>query len=214
MEVKLLKNESLGTVIYTYNGTDFTKTGGGGAELVFNNGKPMLKWKPIDNATSYDIVAYMSISNGDKTLGAGMLKPTNASDDYNNIENESEFEQFTVEDYISQKGDINDKRRMCAVGLTNTEMELDRLVPDMSYFKKEKPNSKSVWQEVQKTGTAIDIYIIPRNLNGLYVSNMSNVLGDTSRNASKSVFITGDKFTFKVLYEKFYGKQFPYEELD
>ncbi|MGP1434892.1 MAG: Ig-like domain-containing protein [Catonella sp.] len=213
-EVKLLKNESLGAVTYTYNGTDFSKAGVGGAELIFNNGKPMLKWKPIDNATSYDVVAYISMSSGDKTLGAGMLKSTSAGDNYDNIENESEFEQFEVEDHISKKGNINNKRRMCAVGLTNTEMELDKLVPDMDYFKREKDNSKSVWQEVQKTGTAIDIYIIPRNLKSLYVSNMSNVLGDASSHASKSVFITGDKFTFKVFYEKFYGKQFPYEELD
>ncbi|MGP1402668.1 MAG: hypothetical protein ACTTKY_00800 [Catonella sp.] len=213
-EVKLLKNESLGAVTYTYNDTDFIKTGDGRAELVLNNGKPMLKWKPIDNATSYDVVAYISMPNGDKTLGAGMLKSTSAGDNYDNIENESEFEQFAVEDHISQKGNINNKRRMCAVGLTNTEMELDKLVPDMEYFKREKNNSRSAWQEVQKIGTAIDIYIIPRNLNSLYVSNMSNVLGDASSHASKSVFITGDKFTFKVFYEKFYGKQFPYEELD
>ena len=67
---------------------------------------------------------------------------------------------------------------------------------------------------MQTNSASIDIYIIPRNLNGLYVSNMSNVLSKAEDHAKKSVFITGNKFTFKVFYEKFYGKQFPYEELD
>ena len=198
--------------ISLYDGTTFTHKAGthDTIRLVKKAGKWVLEWDEVDNATSYDVMAGFNLSVQEGVLGSCNL--TSTEDNYANVENEFDTEPLkSLGNEVYQNEKTGDKlRTMVAVGLTSRTMELDKLMPI-----KGGGVGENFWKENKDDIIVVDIWIIPRNRNGLYVSNMKEYLSPQMKEEFKrnKFYIEGEpqnKFTVKDFYEKFYGKPFPY----
>lgn len=207
-EVKLLKN-TLGNISYQYDGKEFKLKSSEPANvrLKFENGKAFVEWNEVPNATSYDVVGAITTKSGENKLGAYNLKSTDADDA--NIENEFEYDELEVKNRIS----VNNKglRTMCAVNLKTTRLGFDKIVP-----LKGNSIADDFWERDKDSDVTIELWIIPRNINSLYVSDMKEKI-KASGSTKKELFVDGEKeagsnltkFKLKDFYEKFYGETFP-----
>ena len=218
VEVKLLEknwgNKDFGAADYKspkyyYDGTQLTLENGSSDKIKLEkvNGKWILKWEAVENATSYDIIGELAFGNNECNLGAFNLN-SNESDN-SNIENEFEYsslDNFTAK--VNENKNSN-RRTMVAVNHTSTSIELNNFVPVKGDTVK-----KDFWTENKDVPSIVSIWIIPRNQNSLYVSNMKDYLSNPkSIKAKQNKFhLEGNpqnKFTVKDFYEMFYGEAFP-----
>ena len=206
-EVKLLEN-TLGDISYEYDGNEFKlkSTEPAKVRLKFENGKAFVEWDEVPNATSYDVVGAITTAHANNKLGAYNLKST--ADDDANIENEFEYDELEVKNRISE----NNKgiRTMCAVNLKTTKLGFDKIVPV-----KGGGITDEFWKNDVNDDVAIELWIIPRNINSLYISNMKNKIQAQGVGDNK-FFINGadiggnlTNFKLKDFYTKFYGEPFP-----
>ena len=212
IEVKLLEKkwggDSNTPPVYEYDGNEFKHRDGtqNSIRLVKREGKWILEWDEVENATTYDVMAgYFANSAGE--LGSCNL--TSTADNYVNVENEFDAEPLSSSGNKVYKNEkTGDKlRNMVAVGLKSNNMELNKLVPV-------KGDGTDFWKDNKDTPITIDIWIIPRNENSLYVSNMKEYVRHdmTGEFKGNKFYIEGkpqNKFTGKDFYEKFYGETLP-----
>ena len=191
---------------YEYDGEKFNLKVGrtNTIRLEKENGKWMLKWDEVKNATTYDIIAELSFGNYTGDLGSYNL--TSTADNYENIENEFEYEPLDVlADKINENKNAS-KRTMVAVNHTSNSIEFDKFIPV-----KGNNIGTGFWSEKKEDPAAIDIWIIPRNKNSLYISNMKEYFLETKteKNKRNKFYIDGgeqSKFRIKDLYKMVYGK--------
>lgn len=218
IEVKLLEknwgNKDFGEADYKspkyyYDGAQLTLENGSSDKIKLEkvNGKWIMKWEAVENATSYDIIGELAFGNNECNLGAFNLNSSEA--DNSNIENEFEYSSL---DNLAAKVNENknsNKRTMVAVNHTSTSIELNNFVPVKGDNVK-----KDFWTENKDVPSIVSIWIIPRNQNSLYISNMKDYLSNPkSIKAKQNKFhLEGNpqsKFTVKDFYEMFYGEAFP-----
>ena len=206
-EVKLLEN-TLGNTSYQYDGNEFKLKSAEPSKvrLKFENEKAFVEWDAVPNATSYDVVGAITTVHANNKLGTYNLKSTAADDA--NIENEVEFEELEVRNRISE----NNKgiRTMCAVNLKTTKLNFDKIVPV-----KGGGITDEFWKNDINDDVTIELWVIPRNINSLYVSDMKNKIQAQGVGNNK-FFIDGKdvggnltNFKLKDFYEKFYGEPYP-----
>ncbi|MGP1612388.1 MAG: Ig-like domain-containing protein [Catonella sp.] len=210
-EVKLLEKkwggDSNRPPVYEYDGNEFKHKDGTGntIRLVNESGKWLLKWDEVDNATTYDIIAGISVLASEGNLGSYNL--TSTENDYQNVENEFEYTELSSVAKRIKENKNNDKRSMVAVNHHTTSIELDKFIPV-----KGDGVGEDFW-DGKESNVTVDIWIIPRNQNSLYVSNMKEYLkaGMGAEAKSNKFFIegtnNGNNFKLKDFYKIFYGEE-------
>ena len=191
-EVKLLE-DNLG-LLKLDNQFNVTDTANGSVKIDFDAG--VLKWDAVPNAKTYDIYAELTINTTEGMMGGYVLKPTNAGDyaDESNLENETEYEPLTVKNYLSTGDKSNGSRLIVAGGLTETRLDLKKLIPNKEKF----TDLWVKWSQIDNEGY-IKIVIIPRNTESLFVSDIS---GRYKAKAKNNVVI--ERFKLNDFYKKFY----------
>ena len=191
-EVKLLE-DNLG-LLKLDNQFNVTDTANGSVKIDFDAG--VLKWDAVPNAKTYDIYAELTINSTEGMMGGYVLKPTNVGDyaDVSNLENETEYEPLTVKNYLSTGDKSNGSRLIVAGGLTETRLDLKKLIPNKEKF----TDLWVKWSQVDHEGY-IKIVIIPRNTESLFVSDIS---GRYKAKAKNNVVI--ERFKLNDFYKKFY----------
>lgn len=210
-DVKLLKKrwggDSNKPPVYEYDGNEFKHrdTTQNSIRLVKKSEKWILEWDKVENATTYDIIAAISYGNSEGKLGSYNL--TSTKDDFKNVENEFEYTELQSVDKRIKENNNTNPRSMVAVNHNTTSIELDKFIPV-----KGDGVGQDFWSRKDDPLT-VDIWIIPRNQNSLYVSNMEEYLKANMGGAAKNnkFFIQGTddgkKFTFKDFYKIFYGEE-------
>ena len=198
VKVELLKN-TLGLLEIDASWNKKSDTSNGKVKIDFD--KRILTWKSIDNADYYDISAEIFLNN-EYNLGKYVLEPTENGDDFSNVENEFNYSEFQVEKFIVQNHQPEFKKLRRLVDKENKSMEvsLDKFLPHACDF-----TSSPLWKNYKDTAMTLKINIIPRNKNGLFVSDMENMI--KVKGNINNVFI--DSVKVKDFYEKFYGEAFP-----
>ena len=191
-EVKLLA-DNLG-LLKLNNEFNVTDDANGSVKIDFNAG--VLEWAAVPNAKTYDIYAELTINSTEGMMGGYVLKPTNVGDyaDVSNLENETEYEPLTVKNYLSTGDKSNGSRLIVAGGLTETRLDLKKLIPNKEKF----TDLWVKWSQVDHEGY-IKIVIIPRNTESLFVSDIS---GRYKAKAKNNVVI--ERFKLNDFYKKFY----------
>ena len=189
-EVKLLE-DNLGLLKLNSN-FEVTDNANGSVKIDFNAG--VLEWAAVPNAKTYDIYAELSINTTEGMMGGYVLKPTEANNyaDKSNLENEKEYEPLTVNNYLSTGDKSNGSRLIVAGGLTETKLELKKLIPNKEKF-------KDLWLARRNDQSYIKIVIIPRNTVNLYVSDVAKRY---KANGKNNVAI--EHFKLEDFYKKFY----------
>ena len=210
-EVKLLEKKWGGVSnkppVYEYDGNEFKHKDGteNTIRLVKKGEKWILEWDAVENATTYDIIAGISVLASEGNLGSYNL--TSTENDYQNVENEFEYTELNSVDKRIKENKNNDKRSMVAVNHHTTSIELDKFTPIRG-----DGVGQDFWSRKNDTLT-VDIWIIPRNQNSLYVSNMKEYLkaGMGAEAKSNKFFIQGTNdgknFKLKDFYKIFYGEE-------
>lgn len=196
---------------YRYDGTKFDLKAGTAntIRLEQENGKWMLKWDAVENATTYDIIAGITVGSNEGNLGAYNL--TSTVDNYENVENEFETTPLNrVGENLNENSNLNKNRRtMVAVNHASTSIGLENFIPV-----KGNGIGNDFWDGADNPNTAatvVDIWIIPRNKNSLYISNMRNYLSETDKTQkekSNKVTIKGEpekNFLLSIFKKIFYG---------
>lgn len=207
-EVKLLKMEWKGTSAYppayNYENNNFTAdtsvTRSTTIRLVKKENKWFLEWDEVPNATSYCIIGGIAVGTQEGTLGSYNLKAT--ENNCTNLENEFEGEELTVAGTHLYENKNTDKRTVVAVNLKTNSIALEKFVPV-----KGAAVGEDFWNTLT-TGVSLDAWIIPRNQNSLYVSNMKDYLPTMSTDTTISgnkFFIGGDKFNLGAFKQMLYG---------
>ena len=191
-EVKLLE-DNLGELKLN---SQFEVIGGDNSGVKINFDTGMLEWNEVQGAATYDIYAELTINTTEGMMGGYVLKPTEANNyaDVSNLENEKEYEHLTVNNYLSTGDKSNSSRLIVAGGLTETRLELKKLIPNKEKF----TDLWVKWSKEVHEGY-IKIVIIPRNTDSLFISN---VRGRYKANGRNNVFI--EKFKLNEFYKKFY----------
>ena len=210
-EVKLLEKKWGGDnntpPVYDYDGTKFNLETGKSNTIRFKeeSGRWILEWDAVENATTYDIIATISFGNNEGNLGSYNL--TSTAVNYENIENEFDYTKLNS---INKKVNDNtnqDKRTMVAVNHPTTSIGLDGFVPV-----KGKVIDNDFWKKFNNDNVTVDIWIIPRNQNSLYISNMRDYISNPQTDVAKrnKLFIqenVSGKFKLKDFYKIFYGEE-------
>ena len=189
-EVKLLE-DNLG-LLKLDNQFNVTDTANGSVKIDFDAG--VLKWDAVPNAKTYDIYAELTVKTTEGMMGGYILKPTNAGDyaDETNLENEKEYEPLTVKNYLSTGDQSDGSRLIVAGGLTETKLDLTKLIPNKEKF-------TDLWMARKTDLSYIKIVIIPRNTDSLYISDISKRY---KANGKTNVAI--ENFKLEDFYKKFY----------
>ena len=164
-EVKMLTN-TLGHL--TLTGKDFTEKEGAGnsGKIRINLANGTLEWDSVENATSYDVYGEVTIDTIEGWMGKYYLNPMKDSMDYSNLENENNFSVLEVENNKTKwDNNLNKARLLCAGNLKETKLNLkDILVSSGTY-----EDDLSLGAE---SHMFIKLWIVPRNVDGLYVSGI------------------------------------------
>ena len=189
-EVKLLE-DNLG-LLKLDNQFNVTDTANGSVKIDFDAG--VLKWDAVPNAKTYDIYAELTVKTTEGMMGGYILKPTNAGNyaDETNLENEKEYEPLTVKNYLSTGDQSDGSRLIVAGGLTETKLDLQKLIPNKEKF-------TDLWMARKADLSYIKIVIIPRNTDSLYISDIAKRY---KANGKTNVAI--ENFKLEDFYKKFY----------
>lgn len=117
------------------------------------------------------------------------------------MENEFNYSELPTEKFVVKNNQPNVKKVRRLVDKENTSMEvsLDKFLPHSCDY------ATPLWKAYEEDGMTLKINIIPRNKNGLFVSDMENMI--KVKGNINNVFIGSVKV--KDFYEKFYGEPFP-----
>ena len=189
-EVKLLE-DNLG-LLKLDNQFNVTDTANGSVKIDFDAG--VLKWDAVPNAKTYDIYAELTVKTTEGMMGGYILKPTNAGNyaDETNLENEKEYEPLTVKNHLSTGDQSDGSRLIVAGGLTETKLDLKKLIPNKEKF-------TDLWMARKADLSYIKIVIIPRNTDSLYISDIAKRY---KANGKTNVAI--ENFKLEDFYKKFY----------
>ena len=181
-EVKKLEND-LG--LLKLDGRNFDVKEESSGKIRINLEEGTLEWDKIENADFYEVYADFTIGSVPGVIGKYYLNPTNLNDheDVSNIENESSYSVLEVKDNKSVLGNgQNGKRILCARNLKEPKLDLKELVIVGKYY-------SSDWKDSLNDGMCISLSIVPRKLEGLYVSELQNMYDHTDALTGINVFM-------------------------
>ncbi|MGP1406612.1 hypothetical protein, partial [Filifactor alocis] len=128
-----------------------------------------------ENATSYDVFADFTLETREPTVGGVYIMPEKGNhDEFGNIENENQTtslislgngQAFRLD---VAKGQVNKSRVAVATGLTERKLNLSTLahVEGDAFSHENFANDN----ERDKINCFVKIFIVPRNINSLYIS--------------------------------------------
>ncbi|WP_147525485.1 hypothetical protein [Acetivibrio ethanolgignens] len=167
--------------------------------------KGTIEWDEVEHADFYDVYGEFSFPSITSYMGKYYLNPTNSSDhhDISNIENENTYSSLGMKDeYRSVRTwEQTGNRQLCTGNLTETKLALKELIICWSDY------SDSLEKALADMG-AIKIRIVPRSVDGLYISDLKSVYNGNELKG-ENIFITD--FKVKAYLSKFLGLDFPLE---
>lgn len=196
----------LGTL--TLEGENFTKTGQTNTDKVeLNFEEGLLKWDSVEQAQFYDIVGEFTFVNTSLPMGKYYVhhKPEESGlQDFPDkiINNAEELKELPLGEYKGKKWPVFQDQQFSTSfiriaanienknGIKSNSLKLSEFIPTMR-------NAASNAHEIQDgDGVVLDIYIIPRNLDGLFLTNTEGLKD------RKTVYIDGIQYKRDFL-EKF-----------
>lgn len=176
-EVKKIEN-TLG--ILFLRGSNFNEdpdksTENSQAKVRFHKEKGTIEWDAVENATSYDVFADFTLETREPTVGGVYIMPEKGNhNEFGNIENEYQTtslisigngQAFRLD---AEKGQVNRSRVAVATGLTERKLNLSTLahVEGDAFSHENFANDN----ERDKINCFVKIFIVPRNINSLYIS--------------------------------------------
>lgn len=176
-EVKKIEN-TLG--ILFLRGSNFNEdpdksTENSQAKVRFHKEKGTIEWDAVENATSYDVFADFTLETNEPTVGGVYIMPEKGNhNEFGNIENEYQTtslisigngQAFRLD---AEKGQVNRSRVAVATGLTERKLNLNTL----AHVEGDAFSHENFLKDIErdKIHCFVKIFIVPRNINSLYIS--------------------------------------------
>jgi hypothetical protein len=160
--------------------------------------KGVLSWTPVENATSYDVAAEITVQTQEAYMGGYYIKKSdienNGENEFTTLKHERKKATNTLYWESTEQTKVG-ARTYVAANLTKCEVSLSDFIPltgEGGHF----DDAKST------DGVVIKIWIVPRNQKGLYVYGHYKQSNDSLEpNAEASVYI--EEIDYQTYVEKF-----------